>query len=103
MRHNEKILRGIKQQLVEILVKIPDEFSLEQTKSHLRKTIASINEVETKREQRKIQANQNNQQVVRFTNLEDAANAIKILDSMLEKEQKNIDNSTSGNDQLLNG
>lgn len=102
MRHNEKILGSVKNQLLEILNKIPDEFALEQTRSYLKKTIASINEVEKKRETRKANAVANDKQVLKFTSMEDAAKAIKLLDSMLEKEQKKIDKSESGSDQLLN-
>jgi len=103
MRHNEKILQNLRNQLIEVLSKLPDEFALEQTKSYIRKSIASINEVEKKRENRKINAAQANTKAVQFGSLQDAANAIKLLDSMLEKEQKDIDKAESGPDELLNG
>jgi hypothetical protein len=103
MKRNEKALSQVKQQLIETLSKIPDEFALQKTKSLLRQTISSINEVETKRTRRAITEALNNQpkNPVFFGNLEDAQNAIKALDDILNQEQKKINELENNQTDLL--
>jgi hypothetical protein len=103
MKRNEKALSQVKQQLVEALGKIPDEFALQKTKSLLKQTINSINEVEVKRKRREITESINNQpkNPIIFTNIEDAQNAIKILNDMLNQEQKKIDSLENNQTDLL--
>jgi hypothetical protein len=103
MKRNEKILSQVKQQLMESLSKIPDEFALEKTKNLLKQTITSINEVENKRKKRAITEAINNQpkNPMFFGNIEDAQNAIKILDDMINKEQNKIDGLQNNQTDLL--
>ena len=92
MNTNEKKLDNIKKTLMELSGQIPDQFALENVKSNLRKTIASINEVQNKRQKKYQQQTQNEtQNKIGFMSSDDAKKALEILDQMLKSEQKSID------------
>ncbi len=104
MKRNEKKLSEIKEQLTTAYYNMPNEFMLQRSKSLLLQTIRSIEEVEAKRIKRHKVEEMNNIQknIVYFSSLNDAQQAIKTLDEMLQKEQKKIDEIDSGPPGILN-
>lgn len=98
MNKNEYRLQEIKNNLLDLLNKMPDQFALAEVKSNLRRTIESINHVQTKRERRKIQEQQNNSQKLPFLSLQDAQKALDILNQMGKQQQNIIDNAQKDND-----
>lgn len=108
MNTNEKKLDNIKKTLLELYSQLPDQFALENVKTNLKKTITSINEVQTKRQKRQVQQYQNEiQNKMQFSSLESAQKALQVLDKMLEDEQKKLDTPKQEpqqtTDGLLNG
>lgn len=97
MNNNEYRLQEIKSNLLELISKLPDQFALAEVKSNLRRTIESIEHVQTKRERRKIQEQQNNSQKLQFLSLQDAQRALDILNQMGQQQQNIIDNSQKDN------
>lgn len=97
MNNNEYRLQEIKSNLLELMRKLPDQFALAEVKSNLRRTIKSIEHVQTKRERRKIQEQQNNSQKLQFLSLQDAQRALDILNQMGQQQQNIIDNSQKDN------
>jgi transcription elongation GreA/GreB family factor len=74
---------------------LPDQFSLQETKQNLKRTLDSINQVNKKRHKRKLQEQQNNANLLQFASLDDAKKALAILDQMMQDEQKIIDQANS--------
>jgi hypothetical protein len=110
MNTNERQLSKIKDQLVEIYRTLPEQFTLSKTKNHLKNTIDSITEVQTKRKRRQIeQQREDMKKPVFFGSLEDAQAALKALDKMMQEEQNKIDSQNNTDSQkntsneLLNG
>lgn len=94
MNNNEYRLQELKSSLVDIFNKMPDQFALTEVKSNLRRTIESINHVQTKRERRKIQEQQNlATNKLQFLTLQDAQKALNILNQMGKEQQDIIDNT----------
>jgi predicted secreted protein len=107
MNYNEAQLKKIKEGLLNLYASLPDQFALQDVKSNFRRLLESINTIEKKRTKRK----QTEQQTttMAFTNLEDAQNALKILDDMMKNQQNQINkmekppetNSNNGQSFLL--
>lgn len=92
MNHSESQLIRVKNNIQTALNLLPDQFALEEVRNNLRKTLQSINEVQSKRDKRKQESHQN-QKFVGFTSMEDAKKALEILDGMMKEEEKIIKNS----------
>jgi len=92
MNHSESQLLRVKQNIQTALNLLPDQFALDEVRNNLRKTLNSINEVQSRREKRKQESKQN-QKFVGFTSMEDAKRALEILDGMMKEEEKVIKNA----------
>jgi hypothetical protein len=100
MNTSEAKLLNIRKTLENCLRELPDQFALVEVKTNLRKTVESINNVQSKRKKRKIQELQNeNTKKMGFLSIDDAKRALEILDSMMKDEQKVIDSANSQNNQ----
>jgi hypothetical protein len=108
MNNNENKLKKIKEGLLNLYASLPDQFVLQDVKINFRKLLESINTVEKKRTRRKETEQQNNAMLT-FTNIQDAQNALKILDDMMKNQQDQINkmekppetNSNNGQNFLL--
>lgn len=97
MNSSELKLMQIQKTLENCYRELPDQFALQETKQNLKKTLDSILQVNKKRHKRKLQEQQNNVNLLQFTNLEDAKKALAILDQMMQDEQKVIDQASTSN------
>lgn len=113
MKKEEK-LDEIKKTLENLYKQLPEQFALENVRTYMKKTISSINEVQNKRNKRKLQEQANSKEAemkkLKFISLSAAKNALDLLDQMMKEEEAKLKQDTNKEkdvknieDELLNG